>query len=74
MEFLSNPKEYDRINNDVIIAEKLIYYYMFLNSRYFPVLDNDDSDFGIDTDVFIKDKSILKESCKSVIEGINQCL
>lgn len=74
MEFLSNPKEYDRINNDVIIAEKLIYYYMFLNSRYFPVLDNDYSDFGIDTDVFIKDKSILKESCKSVIEGINQCL
>ena len=54
MEFLSNPKEYDRINNDVIIAEKLIYYYMFLNSRYFPVLDNE-TQFWVGTDVFIKD-------------------
>ncbi|MDG1974393.1 MAG: hypothetical protein P8I26_05085 [Flavobacteriaceae bacterium] len=74
MEYISNPKSYNKIESDKIIAQKLIYYYMFVNSRFFPVLDNENSDFGLDIDVFYKNKEKFNLSIDSIMKGINECL
>lgn len=74
MEFISNPRIYNKIESDKIIAEKLIYYYMYENSRYFPVLDNKNSDFGLDIDVFYRNKKKFDLSIDSIMKGLNECL
>lgn len=74
VDFLTNPKGYDNLQKDKLIAEKLIYYYMFENSRFFPVLDNQKSDYGIDLDVFLRDKNAFDKSTNSILTGIEQCL
>ena len=71
--FLNNPTNNKKTISDKIIAEKLFYYYMFENSRYFPVLDNEESDFGTDINIFKNKKELLKSS-QSIMEGINKCL
>ena len=70
----SLPKNYNKIEDDLRVAKKLIYYYMFYSSSYFPVLDNVESDFGLDPYVFLNNAIILNESINSVINGINECL
>ena len=47
---------------------------MFVNSRFFPVLDNENSDFGLDIDVFYKNKEKFNLSIDSIMKGINECL
>ena len=47
---------------------------MYHRSSFFPVLDNVASDFGIDPYVFINNETIMLESMKSIINGINECL
>jgi hypothetical protein len=74
MEYISNPRIYNKIESDKIIAEKLIYYYMYENSRFFPVLDNKNSDFGLDVDVFYRNKKKFDLSIDSIMKGLNECL
>ena len=74
MEYIANPKGYNKIADDKKIAEKLIYYYMFHNSRYFPVLDNENSDFGLDFEVFYRDKKKFDLSINSIMQGLRECI
>ena len=72
-DFIQKPEDNYDIEKDKLLAEKLIYYYLFYNSYYFPVLDNVEDDYSTDPFIFFRSNDLLKKSTDSIMQAIQRC-
>jgi|694.fasta_scaffold70976_3 hypothetical protein len=73
-DFISNPKEILNLEDQRILAIKIIYYYIFYNSYYFPVLANENDDYSYDAYAFLNSEKKLENSAVSIMLGVERCL
>jgi hypothetical protein len=73
-DFISRPNDIYNLDIQKELAEKLIYYYLFYNAYYFPVLDNLEDDYSTDPYIFYRSNIDFEQSLKSIMEGFIRCL